>query len=138
MRFHRNKNGRIVGKNEEGEYNKDNDVSMCVKYHDELRFALGVATVEMLDGEFEGRRCEMIDYTRKGVISGAEEEKRIKDKIQQVKTLTGNQKPWVITNAPPGYNANDIWEHDPVNKLKQINKTAAENLEREKGIRNVP
>ena len=52
-----------------------------------------------------------------------------------MKSLTSNQKPWVITNKPPGYNSNYIWEHDPVHELKQINKTAAENLEREKGIR---
>ena len=52
-----------------------------------------------------------------------------------MKSLTGNQQPWVVTNEPPDYNPGNIWEHDPVHKLKQVNKKAAENLEREKGIR---
>ena len=58
MRFPPNKNRRIVGKSEEGEYSKDNDVRMRVKYHDKMRFDLGVAMVELLDGTVEGRRCD--------------------------------------------------------------------------------
>ena len=77
MRFPQNKNGRIVGKSEEGEYSKDNVVHMRMKYHNQMRFALGVAMVELLDGTVEGRRCELIDYTGKVVISRAEEAKRI-------------------------------------------------------------
>ena len=104
VRFPQDKNGKIVSKNEEGEYSKDNDVRMRVKYHDNIRFSLGVATVERLDGEVEGRRCEMIDYTGKVVISGTEEVKRIKDKIRKMKSLTSNRQPWVVTNKPPDYN----------------------------------
>ena len=43
----------------------------------------------------------------------------------------------VVTNEPPGYDPDDIWEDNPLNKIKQISKPAAENLEREKGIRTV-
>ena len=75
MRFPRDKNGKIVSKNEEGEYSKDNNVRMRVKYHNNMRFSLGVATVERLDGEVEGRRCELIDYTGKVVISGGRRRK---------------------------------------------------------------
>ena len=79
----------------------------------------------------------MIDYTIKVVISRAEETKRIRDEIWQLKALTGNQAPWVVTNKPRGYGPSNIWEDNPLNKLKQISKPAAENLEREKGIRTV-
>ena len=54
-----------------------------------------------------------------------------------MKALTNNRAPWVVTNEPPGYAPNNIWEDNPLNKLNQISKPAAENLEREKGIKTV-
>ena len=63
VRFPWNKNERIVSNSEEGEYSKDNDVRMRMKYYNEIQFALGVAMVEIQDGTIDRRRRELIDYT---------------------------------------------------------------------------
>ena len=54
---------------------------MYACYHDGMRFALGVATVERLDGEVEGRRCELIDYTEKIVYQGQKKKRGFKTKF---------------------------------------------------------
>ena len=90
MIFPRDKNGRIAGKDKKGEYSTNVDVSMRVKCHDKMRFAPSVAMVKMLDGNVEGKRCELIDYTGKVVISRPEEEKIIQDEILRVKALTSS------------------------------------------------
>ena len=64
---------------------------MSVKYSDEMRFAFGVAVVEKLDGTIEGRRCEMIDYTGKILVSHNDYKKKQKEEIYQVKALTGKK-----------------------------------------------
>ena len=61
MRFPRDKNGKIVSKNEEGEYSKDNDVRMRVKYHDKMQISKksedsdGVITVKEVISDIEGQ-----------------------------------------------------------------------------------
>ena len=67
---------------------------MRVKYKDEMRFALGVAlTQKEKDGPVEGKRCAMVDYTGKVIIPEKEENRRIKEEIKRVKSLTSRREP---------------------------------------------
>ena len=90
--------------------------------------------VELSNEVIEGRRCELIDYTGKVVISRAEEEKRFRDEIRRDKALTGNRAPWVVTSEPPGYDLKYVWNNDPTNRMKQIYNKVAEKLKEEKGL----
>ena len=89
IRFPHDENGTVDIKN--GKYNTHVEKKMCVKYSDEMQLAFGVAVVEKLDGTREGRRCEMIDYTGKIIVSQNDYKKKQKEEIYQVKALTGQK-----------------------------------------------
>ena len=64
-------NGKVVP--EGGEYIDHKETKMRVKYKDEMHFALSVAQIKQDDGTIEGRRCPIIDQTRKVIVSAKEE-----------------------------------------------------------------
>ena len=70
MRFPR-ANGKVVP--EGGKYSEHKEAKMRVKYKDKMRFALGVAQIKQDDGTIEGRRCPIIDYTGRIIVSAKEE-----------------------------------------------------------------
>ena len=52
------------------------------KYNQRVRFWLGVAKVQLLNGEIKGRRCDVFDYTCKRMLTIEEYAKKIKDEIK--------------------------------------------------------
>ena len=60
--------------------------------------------------KIEGRRAEMIDYTRKVIISEEEFNKKIQHRIECVKTNGG--KKWITYTYPAGHNRNRIFAND--------------------------
>jgi hypothetical protein len=87
-----------------------------VKYAKEGRFSFGVATVELINGTKEGRRCKTFDYSAKNLITITVEEKMIKEEIQRVgKLQTGGQ--WVaMQDRLPGTS----WENDCITTMNNI------------------
>jgi hypothetical protein len=61
-------------------YSRDGDIAkvetnLHVKYAKEGIFSFGVASVKLLDGTVEGRRCRIFDYSAKNLITITAEEK---------------------------------------------------------------
>jgi hypothetical protein len=75
VRFPRDENGNVDVEN--GKYSDNTEKVMQAKYTDEVRLCLGVATVRLPDGSREGRRCDLIDYTGRVIVSPDKERTRI-------------------------------------------------------------
>ena len=91
---------------------------MSAKYDDEICICLGVASVKMPCRKIEGRRAELIDYTRKVIISEEELNEKIKDEIERFRKNEG--KKWTAYTYPAIYNRYRIFENDPLIVFKQI------------------
>ena len=62
-RFKRDNNGNL---DENGSYEHDNRITKTsFKFPEQARFCFGVAQIVTSDGEKEGKRCDLIDYTGK-------------------------------------------------------------------------
>ena len=67
---------------------------MTVKCKDKMCFSLGFVAIKKDDGTIEGRRCRMIDYTGRVVVSAKEENQQIKKEVNRVKRVTSKRAPW--------------------------------------------
>ena len=83
-------------------------------------FALGVAQVEKRDGSIEGRRCVLIDYTGKVIVSDKEEKQRIKEESNRVRGFISKRAPWYQADLPKDYDPKHIWDLDSPENLTQI------------------
>ena len=72
-------------------YANPSEKIVSVKYDDEICICLGVASVKMPCGKIEGRRAELIDYTRKVILSEEEFNKKIQHEIECVR-INGGKK----------------------------------------------
>ena len=71
-----------------GEYRDIRPTKTKVKYDKEIRFALGVAMVQMNDGTVIGKRCKPYDYTNRNIINNEDWERRVSWEIDRVKKLS--------------------------------------------------
>ena len=61
-------------------------------------------------GKIEGRRAELIDYTRKVIVLKEELNKKIQNKVEFMRINDG--KKWTTYTYPEGYNSNRVFEND--------------------------
>ena len=84
----------------------------------------------MPSGKIEGRRAELIDYTRKKIIPEEELNNKIQHEIESMRINDG--KKW--TTYPMGYNRNRIFENDSLIIFKQIGIAVSERLQKEHNL----
>jgi hypothetical protein len=60
-------------------------MKLHVKYVKEGNFSFGVAAMELLDDNKEGRRCKTFDYSNKNLITTITEDTMIKEEIMRVR-----------------------------------------------------
>ena len=128
VKFPRDKEGNFcINSNK---YTTSTEKIVKVKYQDEVRLCLGVASVKMPNGLIIGKRAEIIDYTGKVIISEEEENRRIQMEIERVRGISKNSKnkKWKTITYPPGYSSRNIYENDPICFLKQIGSTVCSRL----------
>ena len=67
-----------------------------MKYTKQARFSFGCATVETLDGDLVGMRCDHFTYSGKWINTIEDYEKLQNQEINRVKALPGGGLPWVV------------------------------------------
>ena len=77
-------------------------------------------------GKIEGRRAELIDYTRKVILSEEEFNKKIQHEIECVR-INGGKK-WTTYVYPAGYDTDRNFENDSLIVFKQIGLAVSERL----------
>ena len=88
VKFPRDKEGNFcINSNK---YTTSTEKIVKVKYQDEVRLCLGVASVKMPNGSIIGKRADIIDYTGKVIISEDEENRRIQMEIDRVRKIRNN------------------------------------------------
>lgn len=118
VRFPRDSRGKFDRNGEYGQPKKEKSF----KYTKAARFCFGVASVKKFQHyPSVGKRCPVIDYTGKKVVSHGEYSKKINDEIQRVKKLnaSNNNSQWIINEQK---NDTRIWEDDEVDMIKGIGK----------------
>ena len=79
----------------DGIESNDSPVNVNVKYEKEVRFALGVALVQLDSGEVEGRRIPCFEYTEQTIVAHKDWIRKYDDAIRHIKDLTTERKDWI-------------------------------------------
>ena len=92
-----------------------------VKYNKEIRLSLGCCLCRDDNGELQGRRLPLFDYTNRWVVTITQyEEECIPRQIRKIKSTTV-KKGWVEGERTPD---EGLFEEDPVSMIKGIGKKA--------------
>ena len=110
MQFPRDKEGKLDL--QLGTYRPKNTY-LQVKYPEEVRLCLGVAQIEV-GNNIVGIKARSFDYSGRVLVSINDYARLIKQEIQRVRGLKGKGAPWYENKR----NKDDIWESEPVSKLK--------------------
>jgi hypothetical protein len=109
-----------------GTYRYNNlPVRPTFKFPQEARFCLGVAKVELKEGNdsqevLVGKKCKVFDYSRKKLCTIPVYNKEIREAIKQVQNLRGGKhSSWVEKIKLTG-----CWEEDSVRGLGQVGQAA--------------
>ena len=105
VRYKRDKAGKL---DPNGEY-KEAWTELHVKYMDESRYSFGAAAVQIQVETEEGivlveqgRRAEPFVYSGRWIHTPKVFEEKVQGEIARVRSLTGECKPWYVTNRSPG------------------------------------
>ena len=92
--FPRNEDGEVDV--ERGVYNTNNKPKRATsKYEQEGRLCLGVAKVESQYGTIIGKRCPVLDYTKKKIFMINAYKKQMRNEFARIRKLTLPLSPWV-------------------------------------------
>ena len=98
----------LYARNDDGEYDSQKDsyrdpqVALQVKYPKEARLLLGVACVKESNSKERGVCMNLLDYTKKKVISLKDTNKIIDAKIKRVRKLPKGTKGWFVDSRENG------------------------------------
>jgi len=121
--FKRDKQGKIDEK--VGSYSEKDVEKLNVKYETEGRFGLGCACVQPVDSEgFEGRSCEIFDYSGRTIITIKDYEACKKNEFDRIRKLKDTSKVWISKQRPN----NVIYEEEPLTALDGIGKAKAKKI----------
>jgi len=118
----------------DGELEESSSI-LKVKYPEEVRLCLGVAKrmLEDSNGKYIGMQAEAFDYSAKIILSIRDWDRKVREEIERVRKLTGKKGTiWFDSGREEG----EIWEGDPLNKIKGIAASLTKLFE-EAGVKNV-
>lgn len=129
--YKRDKDGKIVGPDEEGQIKNKKITQMVVKYQQEARFGFGVymdqdktcGETEKNTERYIGRRCKPFDYTSKIILSPKDYDEKIRTEINRVRNSPPSRY-WCEDTAPQGA----IYDTDEVDALKGVAATKKKQL----------
>ena len=97
-----------------GAYETSNQPNKATfKYKQEGKFCLGVAKVESKDGTTTGKRCPVLYYTDKKIVTIDAYKKKILIEFARIRKLTSSSSPWFEK-----IKTDKIWLCESVGKLK--------------------
>lgn len=115
LKFMRNEFGQVDLEN--GTYSDDDKVMMNVKFPEEVRMCLGVATVIDHNGNEVGVMLEPFDYSGKIVLTIKDYNHKIDCEIDRIRKLKGGkQAGWIVTMREEGR----LYSNDPLTALNGV------------------